>query len=175
MMMDLRPSVFVRAAMSIVIMACFGLALWGNSGGSALQVEVKPEAHLYPSSAPLVFQVRVPGETAVSQAVPITAWVRSLAGEQIRLFAQAAFLTGPTGYVDPAAIRWTGSMQRALGGAKAAACTNGAVAAGLPQLLITGFNDSGIAVCGVSFALVTTPDWPSGTYTGRVDLALLIQ
>lgn len=92
------------------------------SRGSALVVSVQPEAHLNISTATLTFQVTEPGETVSSQAISVTAWVRALPGQHIRLSAESVSLTGPAGAVPAAALTWNGSMANATAGAKTASC-----------------------------------------------------
>lgn len=162
--------------MSVVAMGVCALALWAqNPGGSALLVQVNPEAHLDPPAAQLSFQVTEPGELAASQPVTITAWVRALPNQQIRLTAQPAALNGPGGAVPLSAVLWNGAMLGATGGATAAACTSGDFSSGQPGQMIAGWNQSGIAKCTVTFRLQTETGWPEGLYTGRVELSLLAQ
>jgi len=124
-----------------------------NQSGSALEVQVNPEAHLDTPVVPLSFQLDNPGDTVSNQPVTITAWVRSLPGQQIQLAAQVAALTGPSGAVP-------------------AVCTAGDFSAGGLQQLISGWTQSGIAKCTVTFALATGVQWPAGSYTGEVNLSL---
>jgi len=143
-----------------------------NQSGSALEVQVNPEAHLDTPVVPLSFQLDNPGDTVSNQPVTITAWVRSLPGQQIQLAAQVAALTGHSGAVPASAIRWSGSMASATGGAVPAVCTAGDFSAGGLQQLISGWTQSGIAKCTVTFALATGVQWPAGSYTGEVNLSL---
>jgi hypothetical protein len=144
-----------------------------SSRGSALVVQVNPETHLNPSTTQLSFLVTNPGETVVSAPVTISAWVRALPNRQIRLTAQPVNLIGPAGAVPAGAITWNGAMASATEGATAAVCTSGSFGAGGPQQMISGWTQSGIAQCQVTFTLTTDAAWPQGTYSGQIDFSLL--
>jgi len=146
-----------------------------SGAGSGLVVQINPEIHLDTPVVPLSFAVDNPGEIAVNQPVTITAWVRSLPDRQIRLTARTATLNGPAGAAPTGAIRWSGSMATATGGATTAVCTSGDFSAGGPQQLIGNWTQSGIAKCTVTFALATDSGWVPGAYTGEVDLSLSTQ
>jgi hypothetical protein len=158
-------------------MTGFALAVWAqSSGGSALVIRINPEAHLNLSCAQLSFLVTNPGEIATSAPVTITAWVRALPNQQIRLTALPVNLAGPAGAIPPGTIAWNGTMTSPpTGGATAAACTSGSFGAGGPQQLISGWTQSGIARCTVTFTLATDAAWPQGAYSGQVDFSLLAQ
>src|ERR1022692_4893876 len=99
-------------------MTGFALAVWAqSSGGSALVIRINSEAHLSPSSTRLSFLVTNPGEIATSTPVTITAWVRALPNQQIRLTAQPVNLTGPAGAIPLGTIAWNGTMTGTTGGA----------------------------------------------------------
>jgi len=150
--------------------------LWAqHSSGSGIAVQINHEAHLDPTTAQLSFRVMNSGEIAVSEPVTITAWVRSLPNQEILLTAELVTLNGPAGAAPPGAIRWSGVMEHATGGATAANCTSGKFGAGPPKPLITGWSQSGIAKCKVTFTLVTEAEWPQGIYTGQVVLKLIAQ
>jgi hypothetical protein len=145
-----------------------------NGGSTGLAIRVMPESHIDPSSLELSFHVHSPGVTAESTPVKLYAWVRSLPNQQIRLTARPQLLTGPAGSAPLSAVRWIGDMERATGGAIAAACNSGAFSGQAPQLLISGWRQSGIAVCNVRFALAAESDWPAGIYNCRIDLSLSV-
>jgi hypothetical protein len=148
---------------------------------ASLVIQVKPEAHLNPTAIPLTFTVANPGEVVVSQPVAVTAWVRALPGQQILLTAQLGTLAGPNGAAPASslawvgALAWVGSMGRATGGGTTAACTSGDFSGGSVQSLISGWNQSGIATCNVSFSLSTDSTWTPGTYTSQANLTLRTQ
>jgi hypothetical protein len=157
-------------------MTGFALAVWAqSSGGSALVIRINPEAHLNPTSAQISFLVTNPGETVTSAPVTITAWVRSLPNQQIRLTAQPVNLTGPAGAIPPEAIQWNGATTSTTGGASAAVCTSGTFGPDGPRQLIYGWSQSGIAACTITFKLATDLAWPQGAYTGQVGFNLFAQ
>ena len=120
-----------------------------GAGGSALVIQINPEARLTPSSIPLSFAVTNPGQLTLSQSVNITAWVRSLPGQQILVTAQPISVSGPSGPLPPSSISWNGLMSTATGGATTALCTSGAFSGGPAQPLIANWNQSGIATCNL--------------------------
>ena len=157
------------ARVALLTFACMAFGLWAQS--TSLVIRIQPESHLSPSSIPLSFTVVRPGETIVSEPVEVTGWVRSLPGQSIQLTVQTA-LTGPAGTVSGSRLSWTATQGRATGGGLTSTCTRGSFTGGAIQSLISGWSESGIATCNVSFALTTASDWPTGTYSGRAILAL---
>jgi len=155
------------------ILGGLALALHGQSSG--LVVQVNPEAYVSPSSIPLSFSVNNPGDVVSSQPVSITGWVRALPGQQIRLSALAASLTGPAGPEPASAIGFAGTMTNATGGAKAATCAAGGFSGASAQPLVAGWGQSGIATCSVTFTLASDTGWPAGAYTARIDLTAASQ
>ena len=156
---------------AILLLLAAGAAI-ASAQNTGLVIQVNPEAHLNISSVPLVFTVSNPGETVVSQPVTITAWVRNLPGETIQLTAQVGTLDGPAGSKPVSAVSWSGSLARATGGASVASCTLGSFAAGSVQSLISGWTQSGIASCTVTFRLETDASWTPGTYASNAGLKL---
>jgi hypothetical protein len=151
-------------------------AAWGQkSAATGLVIQVNPEAHLSPSTANLTFRVTQAGEIVVSQPITVSAWVRSVPGQQIQLIARVKSLTGPAGDVPVSALRWSGSMAKATGGGVAASCTSGTFADGLANSLISGWIRSGIVTCDLTFSLATDADGPTGLYNAEVDLTLPVQ
>ncbi len=149
-----------------------------GSGGTGLVIRVVPEAHLDTPVATVTFPVANPGQVVYSQPITFTAWVRSLPNQQIQVNAQAVKIQAPDGSTPTgalSAIRWSGSMANATGGAATAVCTSGDFSTGQPQPLIGNWNQSGIAKCSVTFALATDPYWQTGNYTSEIDLSLLVQ
>jgi hypothetical protein len=165
------PRVLVRWVTIVLAASGLALVLWAQSSGT-LVIQVNPEAHLSPSMAVLSFQVTTPGETIASTPVTLTAWVRSLPGQEIRLSARAVSLAGPTGTVAADAIQWIGTMESATAGATAATCTTGGFDQAPLQQLISGWSQSGIARCRVIFSLATQADWPAGAYTAEINFDL---
>ena len=164
-------AVIVLAAACLPVVA----VLAQSSANSPLMVQVNPEAVLDTPVATLSFTVDNPGQIATSRPVAVTALVRDLPSQQIHLTAQPAALSGPAGPVTSAAIRWSGAMTTATGGAAAAVCTSGDFSAGGPHQMIANWTQSGIATCTITFGLVTDAGWPAGTYTGVIDLSLSAQ
>ena len=154
-----------------------GLAslLSGQNSGTSLTIVVKPEAHVSPTAAQLVFHVASPGVAATSEPVAFTAWVRSLPGQEIHLTARALRLTGPQGDAPVSALRWSGALAAAKGGAQGATCLSGTFANGADQPLIGGWRESGIATCSTTFALTTDSSWPEGDYFGQIQLDLSVR
>jgi hypothetical protein len=162
-------------ALMVSLLALTGSMVSSAAQNTGLMIQVNPEAHLDVTSVPFTFTVTNPGEVAVSQPVTVTAWVRNLPGQQIQLIAEAVTLAGANGNQAVSAIGWTGSMARATGGAAVAHCAGGDFANGSSQSLISGWNQSGIAACTLTFTLKTDASWAPGTYTGQVSLKLLVQ
>jgi len=161
------------ATLAILTLTGAMAAVWAQS--TSLVIQVVPEAHITPSSVPLSFNVRNSGEVVVSEPVPVIAWVRALPGQQIRLTAQIGSLTGPDGILPVSTVSWTGTTGRATGGGTAASCTSGSFTAGSAQPLISGWNQSGIVTCNLSFSLTTDPAWSTGSYSGQVTLQISAQ
>jgi hypothetical protein len=139
-----------------------------RTGGSALMLQVQPEARVSPSQVPFSIEVKADGSVTASVPVDITAWVRALPNRQIEVTARAGTLTGPGGAVAVSAIQWSGLLGRASGGGGGAVCTSGSFGDG-DGLLVSGWKQSGTLTCQVSFSLASEGLAP-GTYTGRVDL-----
>jgi hypothetical protein len=140
---------------------------------TTLQVRIQAEAHVAPQRISLRFRVSPDGLSDVaSQTESITAWVRALPGQRIRLEADVLALAGPNGPIAPAALRWSGSVLRASPGARGAACTAGTLDSGHRMDLISDWTLSGSMTCAVTFSVVSPRTLPPGPYMGTIDLVL---
>jgi len=140
---------------------------------SSLVIRVVPEAHLSPSQIPLMFIVSADGAVELtSQVANVLTWVRALPGEEIHLIARFGTMAGPSGTLPASAIAWHGSVLHATAGGQDATCTDGSMAAGLSQALVSGWQRSGTLACAVTFWLESPRSLAPGVYTVMVDLAL---
>jgi hypothetical protein len=156
-----------------LVAACWVQSGAQRSGNTTLVVRVTPEAHLMPSQVGLRFRTSPGGVGDItSQTATISAWVRAVPGQHIRLTASLAQLSDATGAVFSQAVRWNGTPIQATGGGQTAICTNGTLQSGSTQDLIAGWQRSGTLSCAVSFGLSDPQGLPAGSYTGRVDLNL---
>ena len=165
-----------RAILASVVVLMFWPASRSGAqrtGSATLVLRISPEAHLHPEQVALRFTVTADGlGESTSQTEAIAAWVRALPGQRIRLSARIASLSGPSGAVSSAAIRWSGASQRASGGGQSATCASGSFAGGATQDLIDAWRTSGTLTCEVTFSLVDPRSLPPGIYSGAVDLTL---
>jgi len=146
----------------------FAVALLTAGGYSqhtttTMLVQVTPEAYLVPKRIPLHFQVLADGSSVTAQTESITAWVRTLPGKAVRITARP--ITG-------LALSWSGTVMRATQGAKAASCTSGMFEAATPGELVSGWSQSGVLTCAVTFTLAEAKTLPVGIYTTTVDLSI---
>lgn len=138
-----------------------------------LVLTVPPEARLDPQQVVLQFRVSQDGGSDVTGAsAVITARVRNLPGQPIRVAAELVDFQGPAGSVSAAALRWTGSAVAATGGARLAACSSGTFAAGGLQDLVSNWRSAGTMTCSVNFELVDARSLSPGLYAGIVRLVL---
>ena len=166
-----------------VLAASLALVVWPiveglaqNSGTTTLVLRVGPEARVDPQQVPLSFVVSTDGTADVTTVpVQITARVRALAGQAIRVTGQLKNLQGPSGPVDAGAVRWAGSVVNATGAARQAACSSGAFASGASENLVAGWQTSGLLVCALNFQLTQPRSFPPGAYSGTVQLAVATQ
>jgi hypothetical protein len=160
---------------SIVIATFWPVSRVGaqRTGSTTLVLRVSPEAHLNPGQVTLRFMVTADGLGEItSQTEAISAWVRALPGQRIRLIARMAGLSGPSGTVPGEAVRWSGASQRATGGGQSATCSAGSFAGGATQDLVAAWQVSGTLTCAVTFSMGDPRSLPPGVYTGAVDLTL---
>ena len=146
-----------------------------SGGSSTLVIDVRPEAYVNPASLDLTFNVNNPGQIIDSTPLQATGWVRALPAQRIRVTASAA-LFDPAGVsFAPQSLQWAGVLTRATGGAATGVCTSGSFLSGGPQDLITGWQESGIASCTLTFSLATASAWVKGSYHARIALAAAAQ
>ena len=141
------------------------------SASTSLVVQVEPEARIDPQQVAL--HVRVSAEGAVevlTHPAAITAWVRTLPGQQIRVTARLSNFRGPSGPLAGNIVRWSGAVSNATAGAQQALCSSGIFVPGASGDLVHGWQQSGKLTCRVSFDLAAP--LPPGEYTGLVDFAL---
>jgi hypothetical protein len=147
-----------------------------NSGTAQLMLRVGPEARLDPQEVALRFRVSQDGASDVTTASSvISAWVRNLPGQAIRVTAELASFHGPAGPVAGTTVRWTGSIASATGGGRQATCSSGTFAAGTVQDLVTNWQRPGIVNCSVNFELAEPGTLSPGLYAGVVKLAVAEQ
>jgi len=147
-----------------------------QSGTTRLVLNVAPESRLDPQQVELQFRVSQDGGSDVTSAsATITARVRNLPGQPIRVAAQVADLHGPAAPVPASALRWTGSAVSATGGARQATCSSGTFSAGGLQDLVSNWQNAGMLTCAVNFELADPRSLPAGLYSGVVKLALAAQ
>jgi len=160
------------AALAVLLMLVLSPGAPGQRGAStALVVRVMPEARIEPGQIALEFRVA----DSVVQTANVTAWVRSLPNQQIRVLARLVRLQGPGGPVPVSAVSWTGATARATAGGNQASCASGAFAAGQAQDLALGWRRSGTLTCGFAFTLGDSGNLSPGRYSGTVDLSLAVQ
>ncbi len=142
-----------------------------RSGSTTLVLRVAPESRLEPRQAVLNFRVSADGASDVTtQSATVSAWVRPLSGQTVRLTADLSGLQGPDGIAAAGALQWAGSRTSAAGGARAAACTSG-VFDSAPQDLVQGWGGAGSLTCAVNFQL-SRPGLSPGLYSGTVTFAI---
>jgi hypothetical protein len=138
-----------------------------------LVVRVGPEASIDPSKVPLHFQVSADGTSDVrTQAAVVTARVRALPGQKIRVMARLTNLYGPVGPVPAAALRWTASVASATAGATQATCSGGAFTSATAQDVVQGWGRSGTLSCAMNFELTGAGTLAPGAYSGLVDFTV---
>jgi hypothetical protein len=161
-------------AVAVLLLVCIITSNAQRSGTTTLVLQVNPEARLDPQQITLNFRVSGDGASDVtSQTTNVTAWVRALPGQQIRVTARLASLAGPDGPVPITALRWSGSTTRAIAGGRAATCSSGTFQTGAVHDLVLGWQQSGIMSCAVNFGLLAPRNLPPGLYSGTVQLALI--
>ena len=144
-----------------------------QSAGTALVVQVRPEAHLNPAQVLLHFRVSADGASDLtSQTATIAAWVRAVPSQQIRITARLESLSGSQGPAPPSALQWTSSAVRGTAGGETARCTSGSFAGGAAQELVEGWGRSGTLACSVSFSLAEPRSLPAGEYSAVVSLSV---
>jgi hypothetical protein len=160
--------------------AMTGAAIWmaasvrgQSNSGTTLVVRVGPEARVTPSQVSLNFLVTADGAGDVtSRTATVEAWIRVSPGQQIKLGARAAALSGPSGPVPSSTLAWSGSGGQATGGGRQAACTSGRFAGAASQDLAVNWLLSGTLTCQVLFSLADPRSLAPGSYTGTVELTL---
>ena len=144
-----------------------------RSGTTTLVVQVNQEARLDPQQVALNFRVSADGASDVTtQTASVAASVRAVPGQRIRVTASLASLNGPDGPVPVTQVGWAGSTIHATAGGQAAACSSGTFQPGAAQDLVTGWQQSGILTCAVSFELAAPRSLAPGLYSGTVNLAV---
>lgn len=161
-------------SLAVLLLACIaGTGGAQRSGTTIMALQVEPEARLEPQQVALHFRVSADGASDVtSQNANVTAWVRALPGQQIRVTARMASLNGPDGALPVTGIRWAGSTTHATAGGQAANCSSGNFGVATLADLVLGWDRSGTLTCAVSFELVSPRNLVPGLYAGIVDLAL---
>jgi len=156
---------------------CPGVRLFGQERASAaMVVRVDPEARIQPTQVTLNFRVAEDGTADLaSQSAQISAWVRALPNQRIRITATLDDFVGPAGAVPASSIWWSGTVTRASLGGREATLTSGSFGGGMEQDLIAGWQRSGTLACTVTFSLADRRALPPGTYTGAVRFALQIE
>src|SRR5271157_248602 len=168
-----RKTVVVAALLMAYLVSPGGAQ---HSATTTLAVQVNPEARLDPQQVALNFRISADGASDVTyQTAIVTAWVRALPGQQIRVTARLNAFNGPDGPVPPTQLNWVGSTTRATAGAQAAACSSGTFQTGDAQDLVLGWQRSGVLTCAVDFALAAPRTLSPGLYSGAVNLALATQ
>src|SRR5208283_2524346 len=159
---------------AILLLGCvIGTGAAQTSGTTSLVMQVNPEARLDPQQIAVNFRVSADGASGVtSQTTGVTAWVRALPGQQIRVTANLSSLSGPNGLVPVTQVTWAGSTAGATGGGQAATCSSGTFATGATEDLVLGWQRPGTLTCAVSFALAAPGNLAPGVYSGTVNLAL---
>jgi len=156
---------------ALLLLACL-VSNAQRTGSTSLLLQINPEARIDPQQVALNFRVSADGASDVTtQAANVTAWVRALRGQQIRVTAQLASPNGPNGPVS-AAVRWSGSTTRATAGARAATCSSGTLQSSAAGDLVLGWQESGILTCAINFDLVSPRSLPPGLYSGTVQLTV---
>jgi hypothetical protein len=157
-----------------------GLFLWANLAGLAqhsastsLTVQVRPEARIEPSQMRLSFRISPDGTSDILvSAASLSAVVRALPGQQIRVTARLTSLDGPDGPVAASGVRWRGAIAQAAGGGQQATCASGSFAPGAAGDLVSGWQTSGSIACAVSFELADPRTLSPGVYSGNVSLSV---
>jgi len=153
----------MKRAIGLIIAFCTVCGYGQRTATTTLLLQVRPEAYLLPSQIPLRFRVSADGASDVTaQTANITAWVRSLPGQPIRIVARpaAAF-----------PFSWNGSATRSTQGAQSASCTSGTSDGTAPVELVSGWSRSGILTCAVTFTLTDARALAPGLYAANVDFA----
>lgn len=164
-----------------------GGAAWGQAAaGSALVLQIGPEARLEPARLTLRFQIAPDGSAPAGETVTVTAWIRTLPGQAVRLRARLGSLSGP-GSAAASGVAWSGAALRASGGAAAASCAGGVLSAssgaeapfgaagispGAAAEPVAGWTGSGTLACALTFKLLAPGGLPPGWYAAVADLTL---
>lgn len=144
-----------------------------HSGPTSLLVRVEPVARIDPQQVVLHFRKSADGSSDLTtQAASVTAWVRALPGQRIRVAARLVDLEGPNGPIAISALRWTGQLVSATAGARQAACSSGGFGGEDAQDLVEGWERSGVLTCSVNFELTGARNLSPGLYRGLVKLSL---
>jgi hypothetical protein len=160
------------APLALLLMLVMGSSAPGQRGASStLTLRVMPEARIDPAQIALQFRVA----SGVVQSVRVTAWVRSLPKQRIRVLALLDRLQGPSGPVPVTAVSWTGAVAGSSAGGNQASCSSGAFAPGQPQDLVLAWRQSGTLTCAFLFTLAESAALQEGTYFGTVDLSVSAQ
>jgi len=154
----------MKRAIGLIVALCTVCGYGQRTATTTLMVQVRPEAYVVPSQIPLHFRVSADGASDVTvQTATITAWVRALPGQAIRIVARPS-----AGFP----FSWSGSATRATQGAQSASCTSGTSDGMAPAELVSGWSRSGILTCAVTFFLTDARALDPGLYTANVDLAI---
>jgi len=144
-----------------------------RSGTTTLMLQVSPEARLEPQQIALNFRVSGDGASDVtSQTNNVSAMVRALPGQNIRVTARLVSLSGPSGAVPAGQLTWSGSRARAAAGGQSAGCSSGVFESGAAHDLVSGWQRSGTLACALTFALQDPRGLTPGLYAGTVQLGL---
>jgi hypothetical protein len=124
---------------------------------TTLVVQVAPEAHVNPPQTTLSFVVSPDGAGDITtKTVALSAWVRALRGQPIRLTATQ---------IGSIPVTWKGTAIQSTAGGRQAACTSGSFAGSSTQDLSSNWQTSGTLQCQVSFSLSDPRRLLPGTYT----------
>jgi len=161
----------------VAAVLCPVIRLFGQERATnAMVVRVGPEARIQPAQVALNFRVAEDGTVdAASQSAQISAWVRALPNQRIRITASLDRFVGPDGAVPASSVWWSGTVTQASLGGRGATFTNGSFGGGMEQDLIAGWQRSGTLACTVTFSLAHGRGLPPGTYAGAVRFALQIE
>ena len=144
-----------------------------SSGITRLVVRVEPDVLLSEPRVALRFYLDPASPSSVtSQTAVITARVRTLPGQRIRLLAQASALAGPAGDLPASSIGWTGASINPSAQSGEAACTSGTFRSSVLQDLVSGWGRSGTVTCEITFSLAAPDRLPPGAYSGIIDLTV---
>jgi len=159
---------------TLLLLACADLRGTAQRvANTNLVVRVEPEARIDPQQVPLHFQVSADGTSdVITQATVVTAKVRALPGQRIRVMALLTNLAGPVGPVASTALRWTGSVVSATAGASQATCSGGAFTNAAAQDVAQGWSRSGTLSCAMNFELTGARTLAPGAYSGLVNFTV---